>query len=91
MQAPCWNSSSAVLLNSQLGEFLKTTVRVRQGFLLSTILFNLYLEKIVQGTLHEYHTSISIGGRLMWNLRFADESILCAAATVNFKISPTDP
>ena len=91
MQAPCWNSSSAVLLNSQLGEFLKTTVRVRQGYLLSTILFNLYLEKIMQETLHEYHTSISIGGRLMCNLRFADESILWVAASVNFKISPTDP
>ena len=91
MQALCGNSSSAVVLYSQLWEFLKTTVRVRQGYLLSPILFNLYLENIMQETLHEYHTSISIGGRLICNLRFADESILWVAASVNFKISPTDP
>ena len=33
-------SSSAVLLNIQLGEFFKTTIGVRQGCLLSPILFN---------------------------------------------------
>ena len=42
------NCSSADLLNSQLGEFFKTTVDVRQGFLLSPILFSLFLEKIIQ-------------------------------------------
>ena len=55
------SSISAVLLNSQLGEFFKTTVGVHQGGLLSLILFNLFLEKIMQETLHDYHTSISIG------------------------------
>ena len=91
MQALFGNSSSAVVLYSQLWEFLKTTVRVLQGYLLSPILLNLHLERIMQETLHEYHTSISIGGRLIWNLRFADESISWVAASVNFKISPTDP
>ena len=90
IQALCGNSSSAVLLNSQLWEFLKTTVRVRQGYLLSPILFNLNLEKIMQETLHEYHTPIAISGRLMCNLRFADESILWMASTVNFKISQSN-
>ena len=55
------NSKSAVLLNNQLGEFFRTTVGVRQGCLLSPILYNLLLEKIMQETLHDYHTSISIG------------------------------
>ena len=32
----------------------------------------LFLEKIMQETLHNHHTSISIGGRPMCNLRFAD-------------------
>ena len=64
------NSSSGVLLNSQLVEFFKTTVGVRQGCLLSPILFNLFLEKIMQET---HLTSISIGGRPTCNLRFADD------------------
>ena len=54
IQALYENSSSAVLLNSQLGEFLMTTVGVRQGCLLSSILLNLFPEKnIMQETLHD--------------------------------------
>ena len=49
-------SGSAILLKGQLGEFSKTTIGVRQGCLLSPILF---LEKIMQGTLHDHYTSIS--------------------------------
>ena len=69
------NSSNAVLLNSELGEFFKTTVGVRQRCLLvlSPILFNFYLEKIMQETFHEHHTSIPTGGRPICRLRFADD------------------
>ena len=63
----------AVLLNSQLGELFETTVDVRQGCLLSPILFNLFPEKIMQEILHDHHTFISIGGRSICNLRFADD------------------
>ena len=73
IQALYENSSSAVLLNSHLGEFFKTTVGIRQGCLPSPILFNLFLEKIMQETLHDHHTSISIGGRPICNQRFADD------------------
>ena len=61
IQALYENSSSAVLLNSQLGEFFKTTAGVRKECLLLPILFNLFLEKIMQGTLHDHRTSIPIG------------------------------
>ena len=48
IQALHENSSSAVLLNTQLGEIFETTVGVRQVCLLSPILFNLFLQKIMQ-------------------------------------------
>ena len=51
VQALYEHSSSAVLLNNQLGEFFQTTVGVRQGCLLSPVLFNLYLERIMLDTL----------------------------------------
>ena len=73
IQALYENSSSAVLLNSQLGEFFKTPVGVRQGCLLSLILFYLFQGKITQKTLHDYHTSLSIGRRSICSLRFADD------------------
>ena len=61
IQALYQNSSSAVPLNGQLWEFFKTTVGVHQGCLLSSILFNLFLGKIMQETLHDHHTLISNG------------------------------
>ena len=60
-------------MNSQLGEFFKTKVGVRQGCLLSSILFDLFLEKIMQETLHDHYTSLSIGGRPICSLRFSDD------------------
>ena len=79
-------------MNCQLGNVSKTTLGVRQLCLLLVlpILFNLFLEKIMQETLHDHHTSISTGGRPICNIRFADDIDLMAAAMVNLKISPTD-
>ena len=73
MQALYENSRSAVFFNSQLGEFFKTTVDVGQGCLLSPTLVSLFLEKIMRETLHDHLTSVSIGGRPICNLRFADD------------------
>ena len=74
------NSSSAVLLNNQIGEHFKTTVGVRQGCLLSPTLFNLFLENIMRETLHDFQSTISIGGRVVSNLRFADDIDLMAGS-----------
>ena len=73
MEALYENAESAVLLNNEIGEFFRTTVGVRQGCLLSPVLFNLFLEKIMRNTLQDHHTSISVGGRRICNLRFADD------------------
>ena len=73
--------SSAVLLNSDIGEFFKTTVGVRQGCLLSPVLFNLFLEKIMRETLNNFHSTISIGGRTISNLRFADIDLMGGSNT----------
>ena len=53
--------------------FFKKTVGVHRGCLLSPILFNLFLEKIMQESLHDHHKSISIGGRPICNLQFAND------------------
>ena len=74
------NASSAVLLNKEIGEFFPTTVGVRQGCLLSPVLFNLFLEQIMIDALHEMPSTISIGGRPINNLRFADDIDLLAGS-----------
>ena len=73
IQALYTHSSSAVLINNTVGELFKTTIGVRQGCLLSPVLFNVFLENIMEEALQEFHTSISIGGRPISNLRFADD------------------
>ena len=68
-------------MSSQLEEFFKITAYVHQGCLLSSILFNLFLEKIMHGTLHDNHTSISIGGRPICNLRSANNTDLVGSSS----------
>ena len=68
-------ATSAVLFNSSLGDWFRTTVGVRQGCLLSPTLFNIFLERIMTDALedHDGTVSIGLGGRTITNLRFADD------------------
>ena len=68
MFALCEYSSSVVLSFSQVGKFIKTTVGIRQGCLPSHILLHMLLDKTMQKTLNDHHTSMSIGGRLICQL-----------------------
>ena len=52
---------------------------VRQGFILSTLLFNIYAERIMRYVLEKWDKGISIGGRKITNIRYADDTTLVAA------------
>ena len=67
------DSTSAVLINNTFSEWFDTTVIVRQGCLLSPTLFNIFLEEIMDNALEGFEPMISIGGRKLCNLRFADD------------------
>ena len=62
---------SAVKMNSSIGEWFGTTVGVRQGCLLSPILFSIFLERIMSDALEEHDGKVSTGCRNITNLRFA--------------------
>ena len=67
-------ASSAVLVQGTEGDWFHTSVGVRQGCLLhSPTLFKIYLERIMTDALEDHHGTISIGGRTITNLRFADD------------------
>ena len=66
-------ATSAVQMNSSIGEWFRTTVGVRQECLLSPILFNIFLERIMSDALVEHDGKVSIGGRNITNLWFADD------------------
>ena len=67
------NAMSAVLVQGTTGEWFHTSVGVCQGCLLSTTLFNIFLEDIMTHALDNFNGTISIGGRPTTNLRFADD------------------
>ena len=62
-----------VQMNGSIGEWFRTTVGVRQGCLLSPTLFNIFLERIMSDAQKEHVGKVSIGGRNITNLRFADD------------------
>ena len=64
-------ATSAVQMNGSMGEWFRTTVGVRQGCLLSPILFNVFPEQIMSDALEEYDGKVNIGGRNITNLRFS--------------------
>ena len=66
-------ATSAIQMNGSIGEWFRTTVGVRQGCLLSPILFNIFLKRIISEALEEHDGKVSIGGRNITNLRFADD------------------
>ena len=76
-------AQSAVLFNGSTGEWFRTTVGVRQGCLLSPTPFNIFLERIVCEALDDHWGSVSIGGRLITNFRFADDIVVNAEEEEN--------
>ena len=62
----------AVLLNGNIGDWFRTTVGVQQGCLLSSAFFNVYLERMMTDALEDHEGTVSIGGRAITNLCFAD-------------------
>ena len=65
--------TNAVYLNNNIGDWFRTTVGVRQGCLLSPTLFNIFLERIMEDALEDCEGTVSIGGRTVINLQFADD------------------
>ena len=65
-------ATRAVLFNSSIGDWFRTTVGVRQGRLLSLTLLNIFLERIMTDALEDHEGTVSIGGRTITNLRFVD-------------------
>ena len=61
-------------MNGSIGEWFRTTVGIRQGCLLSPTLFSNFLKRNMSDTLKEHEGKVSIGGRTIIHLLFADDT-----------------
>ncbi|KAG1712187.1 Conserved oligomeric Golgi complex subunit 6 [Nymphon striatum] len=66
-------AKSKVLVDEQYSDWFGASVGVRQGCLLSPILFNLFLERIMEDALADYSEGLRCAGRKVTDLRFADD------------------
>ena len=63
-----------------LSEWFRVKKGVRQGRVLSPYLFNILAEMVMRETLYGFQGGQQIGGRMITNLRYADDIILLATS-----------
>ena len=68
-----YDKATSAVQNGSIGEWFRISVGVRRGCPLSPTLFNTFLERIMSDALEEHDGKVSIGGRIITNLRFADD------------------
>ena len=66
-------ANSAVLFNGSIGDWFRTSVGVRQGCLLSTTLFSIFLKRRMTDAFKDHEGTVSTGGRTIINSRFAGD------------------
>src|SRR6218665_1258064 len=71
-------SMSAVRIDGELNKWFRVTMGVRQGCGLSSYLFNLILEAVMNLALKDTEIGGNINGKMINNLRFADDIDLIA-------------
>ena len=67
-------ATSAIYHDNNIREWFRTTIGVRQGCLFHPTLFNIFLVRIMAVALEDHEGIVSIGGRTITNLCFADDT-----------------
>ncbi|KAL4120153.1 hypothetical protein QTP88_012884 [Uroleucon formosanum] len=73
-----WNQTAVLKMEDKTTDPIKIRRGVRQGCILSSILFNFYSEYIFREALNEIEEGISINGTRLNNLSYADDAIVFA-------------
>ena len=72
-----WSQQAAVRWDNKVSRFVNIQKGVRQGCIISSILFNLYSEYMINEAL-ESEPGIQFNGNNITNLRYADDAVLVA-------------
>jgi len=84
-----FNAECAVVVNKQVTSWFKVKVGVRQGCLLSPVLFNIFLE-FVMDELKSLDDRLELDENMSTELRYADDTTLVAAIFEKLEISTSE-
>ena len=71
-------SEAVIKIDNTLSEKCRIRKGVRQGCILSPLLYNVYSEVVMRRVLEDWNGGVKIGGRRFSNLRYADDTLLIA-------------
>ncbi|KAI5753273.1 hypothetical protein M8J77_025408 [Diaphorina citri] len=71
-----WNQTARIKVDDELSDEIKIMRGVRQGCLLSPLLFNIYSEAIFEEAILHAQMGIKINGQFVNNLRYADDTVI---------------
>lgn len=81
-----WNQTASILVEDNSTPDIEICRGVRQGCILSPLLFNVYSETIFNNALNDRTEGININGQIINNLRYADDSVLLAESSEDLQI-----
>ena len=73
-----WQQKAFVRVEEERSEEFEVRQGVRQGCVLSPLLFNIYSERLFRDALEEAEDGVTINGVIINNLRYADDTVLLA-------------
>lgn len=80
-----WSQHATVRVDGEETDAIVIQKGVRQGCILSPLLFNLYSEDIISKALHDLDCGVKINGRNINNLRYADDTVLIASTAADLQ------
>lgn len=75
-----WGQTARVRVGNEFTELAEIKRGVRQGCILSPLLFNIYSEEIFKKSLENAKEGIRINGELTNNIRYADDTVILASS-----------
>lgn len=75
-----WGQKASVRVGDQLAKEVEIRRGVRQGCILSPLLFNLYSEAIFKEIMEEETAGIVVNGEIINNVRYADDTVLLTSS-----------
>lgn len=80
-----WNQTAGVRVDGAQSEEVAIRRGVRQGCVLSPLLFNIYSEAVFREALEDTEHGIRINGTIINNIRFADDTVILASSMENLQ------